>query len=74
MNMLQYAIQQGCTRRDIAVLIFPEAQNTTVAVARLNRWIHDDPWLLSTLQENGYRKGIHWFTPRIVRVLKRFFL
>jgi hypothetical protein len=74
MNMLNYAIPQGCARRDIATLIFPETQNAVVAVARLNRWIHADPLLLSTLLENGYRKGIHWFTPRIVRVLKRFFL
>lgn len=60
-------------RKEIAATIFL-GFSTTTAVSRLNRWIKSDPVLLEELLKAGYQKGSHWFTPKIVRVLERFFL
>ena len=69
----RYNAPQACLRKDIASKIFP-ASTATISVARLNRWIHSDPILLSCLIKAGYRKGSQWFTPKVIRVLERFFL
>ena len=74
MNKLLTTYPVGCSRQEMAKLIFPDYSTTAAAVARLGRWINSDPEVLRALNANGYRKGVHWFTPRIIRVLERFFL
>ena len=75
LNMIpiQFKTIQGCARKDIVPLIFPAA-TLAVSTARFHRWIQKDPVLLHDLLKAGYKKGSHWFTPRVLRVLERYFL
>lgn len=74
MKNLTEIYPQGRSRKEIATIIFPDYATPAAAVARLGRWINDDPVMRKELYASGYRKGIHWFTPKIIRVLERFFL
>ena len=62
-----------CTRQEIASIIFP---STTIhaSVARLNRWIKQDVILQKALRLAGYKEKSHFLTPKIIRILERFFL
>lgn len=60
-------------RREVAMLCF-EAPSPAVAVARLGRWIRTDPQLLYELEACGYRPRLRYFTPKQVRVLRRYLL
>ncbi|MBO5677355.1 MAG: DUF4248 domain-containing protein [Bacteroidaceae bacterium] len=62
-----------CTRQEIASIIFPST-STHTSVARLNRWIKQDPILQKALQLAGYKEKSHFLTPKIIRILERFFL
>ena len=62
-----------CTRQEIASLIFP-SPTMHASVARLNRWIKQDPILEKALRLAGYKEKSHFFTPKIIRILERFFL
>ena len=75
LNMIpiQFKTIQGCARKDIVPLIFPAA-TLAVSTARFHRWIQKDPVLLRDLLKAGYKKGSHWFTPKVLRVLERYFL
>lgn len=61
------------TRQEVATMLFPTERIAT-AVARLRRWIDSDATLRDELERAGYQKGAHWFTPKIIRILKRYFL
>ncbi|MCI6643097.1 MAG: DUF4248 domain-containing protein [Bacteroidales bacterium] len=60
------------SRREVALIIFPGPRADT-AVPRLRRWINSDPVLLNTLREYGYRPGIHYFSPTMRLVLRKYF-
>ena len=62
------------SRREVAQRMFPDLKSVSSAVARLRRWLKNDPNLLKALYDAGYRDGAHWFTPKVNRVLERFFL
>jgi hypothetical protein len=62
------------SRREVAQRMFPDLKNVSSAVARLRRWLKKDPNVLKVLYDAGYRDGSHWFTPKVSRVLERFFL
>lgn len=61
------------SRRDVACRCF-ECRTPQLAVARLRRWIAANPAFATELRAAGYRPGIHRFSPRMVRVLKRYLL
>ncbi len=66
------ALQNGASRRDVATHYFPST-TSIVSVARLHRWVLADLELQKALLRAGYRKGMHRFTPRIVKAFVRFF-
>ena len=70
---ITHALPCTRTRQEVATMLFPTERIAT-AVARLRRWIDSDATLRGELERAGYQKGAHWFTPKIIRILKRYFL
>lgn len=62
------------TRREVAMRCFDDSPNPIVAVARLKRWLRADPQLLRELEASGYRPRVRFFTPRQVRILRKYLL
>ena len=58
-------------RRELAMSYFPDTKDR-VAVARLTRWIMTDPQFHEELVRKGYRPGIRTFSPRIMRVFRKY--
>lgn len=57
------------TKKELALLYFPQAADPHVAVNRLMSWIARSRPLLTALQDGGYSKTAKWFTSREVRLI-----
>lgn len=54
---------------DLAQRYFPDAASKSLARHHLMDWITRNPELWLKLQGLGYRKGCHYFTPRMVNCI-----
>jgi hypothetical protein len=66
--MEQFTIK-SYSKAELALLYFPDANSTHVAVNRLMSWIKHCTPLWEDLQRQGYRKTTKWFSPREVRLI-----
>lgn len=57
------------SRKELGVIYFPWMQGDKSASRALTRTIYGDPELLRSLEAVGFRKGIRFLTPNMVKVL-----
>ncbi len=60
------------TKKELALLYFPTAQNPHTAVNHLMSWINRCKGLREALDAQGYQKTQKWFSPREMRILVEF--
>ena len=66
--MEQFTIK-SYSKAELALLYFPDANSTHVAVNRLMNWIKRCPLLWDGMLRQGYKKTAKWFSPREVRMI-----
>lgn len=72
MNTTSHFPIRAYTKKELALMYFPDASSPRTAVNHLMAWVNVTPEILDELQQTGYRKEQKYFTPRQVRALVEF--